>query len=67
MPCRLGKYISFGSVLSLGVGVEELDVPDAVHQAAPDPASLACLLGGGVAVVVVQVLHLAVGWSVPAE
>ena len=46
--------------------MEELDVPDAVHQAAPDPASLSCLLGG-VEVVVVQVLHLTVGCSVPAQ
>ena len=53
-------------VLSLSVGVEELDVPDAFHHAAPDPGSLACLTGG-VVVVVVQVLHLTVGCSVPAQ
>ena len=48
------------------MGVEELDVPDAVHQAAPDAASLSWLMRG-VEVVVVQVLHLTVGGSVPAQ
>ena len=61
-----GGYYYHVLVLSLGVRVQELDVPDAVHQAAPDPASLTWLLGGGVVVVVVQVLHLTVRWSGPA-
>lgn len=52
-------------IFSLSVRVEELDVPDALHQAAPDPASLPCLVVGGVVVVVIQVLHLMVGCSVP--
>ena len=48
-------------VLSVAVGVEEVDVLDAVHEVAPHPAALP-LPGGPV-----QVLHLVVVASSPVQ
>lgn len=52
------------TIFSLSVRVEELHVPDAVHEAAPDAVSL---LGLVVRVFVVEILHLTVIGSVPVQ